>query len=260
MADVLPERSAERLTNGLVQHPGVEIITHDRSEIYAEGARRGAPEAVQVADRWHLLKNMGDLVERVLQRHHRELVCAAAESISLATTDADRQGESSAPPQELSSPDPSSTRTKSRLPRQLGYEQIHALRRAGRSIHAIRKTLHLSRPTVRNYLHAPSYPTRALRRTMVGGTLGLRQSQDRLWPLPETAGRGRAGASVHPPGGAPGGRAGRTGTPWSSLTVPRQYPASSAQTPLLASPPDGFRHRGFVTSYVTEKTKGPESL
>ena len=92
--DVLPERSAESLANWLVQHPGVEIITRDRSEIYAEGARRGAPEAVQVADRWHLLKNMGDLVERVLQRHRKELHQTAAESITLAKTAADREDDS----------------------------------------------------------------------------------------------------------------------------------------------------------------------
>ncbi len=65
VVDVLPERSAESLTNWLVQHPGVEIISRDRLESYAEGARRGAPEAVQVADRWHLLKDLGDRVERV---------------------------------------------------------------------------------------------------------------------------------------------------------------------------------------------------
>jgi len=57
----------------LQAHPGVEIISRDRGGSYAEGARRGAPTAVQVADRWHLLANLRDTVERLLIRKHADL-------------------------------------------------------------------------------------------------------------------------------------------------------------------------------------------
>lgn len=68
--DLLPDRTAETLTAWLLDHPGSEIITRDRSERYAAGAPAGAPAAIQVADRWHLIRNWADVVTRVLKRHH----------------------------------------------------------------------------------------------------------------------------------------------------------------------------------------------
>jgi transposase len=75
--DLLPDRSATTLARWLKQHPGVEIISRDRANEYAEGARCGAPTAIQVADRFHLLKTMRDVLQRLLSRRPARLQEAA---------------------------------------------------------------------------------------------------------------------------------------------------------------------------------------
>ena len=55
----------------------MEIVARDRAGAYAEGAARGAPDAIQVADRWHLLRNSSDALRTVLDQHHRDLRAAA---------------------------------------------------------------------------------------------------------------------------------------------------------------------------------------
>jgi hypothetical protein len=64
VADLLPQRSADQLAEWLKQHPKVEVISRDRFGLYAGGARRGAPHARQVADRFHLLLNLREVVSR----------------------------------------------------------------------------------------------------------------------------------------------------------------------------------------------------
>ena len=67
--DVLQGRDADTLAAWLIAHPGVEVINRDSAGNYVQGARLGAPEAVQIADRWHLLKNASIIVERFLTRY-----------------------------------------------------------------------------------------------------------------------------------------------------------------------------------------------
>lgn len=68
--DLLPNRKSDTVARWLAAHPEVEIISRDRAKAYAEAANSGAPQAVQVADRWHLLKNLGEAIERLLIRQH----------------------------------------------------------------------------------------------------------------------------------------------------------------------------------------------
>jgi transposase len=61
--DLLPDREAATFKKWLLAHPGVQIISRDRGGAFAEGARQGAPQAQQIADRWHLLANLSETIK-----------------------------------------------------------------------------------------------------------------------------------------------------------------------------------------------------
>jgi transposase len=71
--DLLPDRESETLQKGLEAHPTVEVVSRDRWWAYARGTSDGAPQAHQVTDRWHLLRNLRETLERVLLRTARQL-------------------------------------------------------------------------------------------------------------------------------------------------------------------------------------------
>ena len=159
--DLLPDRSAESCAAWLREHLGVEIISRDRGAAYAEGASEGAPEAIQVADRWHLLKNLGEAAERFLTREHIHLR-AAAEAIA---------GEARPPPDsepELAIPTTEPTRAegdrRARRTRRMGrYEQVMGLHGRGAGLREIARTLGMGRETVRKFVRAGAFPERAPR-------------------------------------------------------------------------------------------------
>ena len=71
--DLLPDREAATLSAWLKTHPGVEVVSRDRSPTYAAAITEGAPAAVQVADRFHLLMNVREVLEKVMLRQNRLL-------------------------------------------------------------------------------------------------------------------------------------------------------------------------------------------
>ena len=77
VVDLLPDRSAETLAAWLREHPGTEVVSRDRSGTFADAARRAAPRAIQVADRWHLLENCSRALLEVVQRRRTDVRAAA---------------------------------------------------------------------------------------------------------------------------------------------------------------------------------------
>lgn len=71
--DLLPDRQGETLGKWLVAHPSVELISRDRGGEYAAAGRRGAPQALQTADRFHVLRNLSEALERGLHRYRAQL-------------------------------------------------------------------------------------------------------------------------------------------------------------------------------------------
>lgn len=83
---LLADRKAETLTDWLRQHPGVEILSRDRSKTYKSGMDKGAPAAIQVADRFHLVKNLEETLEKVLSNYGNELKAVEQQQRQISVT------------------------------------------------------------------------------------------------------------------------------------------------------------------------------
>lgn len=148
--DLLPEARADVVAQWLARHPGIEVVSRDRSGVYADGAALGAPQAVQVADRWHLLRNLADVAERVLA------------GISLPPIPVEEPAPA-APASPTPRPKERETRRdverrQRQQQRQALYDEVHEVYKKTKSIRAVAKGLGIDRRTVRRYLNAPECP------------------------------------------------------------------------------------------------------
>ncbi len=171
--DLLPENSAESLDRWLKQHPGVEIISRDRGVEYIKGATNGAPDAIQVADRWHLLTNLRDALERLLESKRACLKAAAEESKQegtereeLSSGHVERLEQSKEPmkaAEEKLDVSPKLTKAEKRkqmrqVRRQERYEAVKELHECGLYIREIARRLKMNWRTVSKYVKADECP------------------------------------------------------------------------------------------------------
>ena len=155
--DLLPDRTAGSLAAWLRGHPEVEVVSRDRSGAYAEGIRLGAPQAQQVADRFHLQKNATDALERYLIRQHavlRQAARAAAHHTPAAAT---------SPTTAVAASPPAAEPTERRARRLARYEAMLALRARGATCRTIALRLGISERTVQRWLRAGHFPERRRR-------------------------------------------------------------------------------------------------
>jgi transposase len=156
---VLPDREAETLAHWLQAHPGVEVITRDRSKAYADGARQGAPTATQVADRFHLLQNLAEALTQVFNLHGTVLKAVNEASSRTPMTRPDGTVVVPVPP--ASPPRNEQVQAAhSRSRRVARHQQIWALRRQGWTGQAIARQLRIAKSTVFRYLRTPTFAER----------------------------------------------------------------------------------------------------
>jgi transposase len=150
-ADLLADREAATLAAWLAGHPGAEVICRDRAGAYADGARAGAPGAVQVADRWHLWHNLAGHAEKEAARHYS----------ALTAPEPGPGGAGAGPepdlPQAAAAAAGQRRETSGLVPRtRERYEAISALRAQGKGTAAIMRETGLSKGTVHRYARAAS--------------------------------------------------------------------------------------------------------
>jgi transposase len=163
VAALLPERSADSTAAWLAAHPTITTVTRDRSGIYADGIRQGAPTAVQVADRWHLVKNLSEALERFLLGQRPVLRAAASaihpEQVTIAHDPSPYGAEPRPPRQEAA--ETRSLQQHARLVET--YGRVQDLRAKGADLADIARMVGISRRTVYRYLHMATPPERKQR-------------------------------------------------------------------------------------------------
>lgn len=160
--DLLPDRTADTFASWLRGHPGVEVIARDRSTEYARGATDGAPTALQVADRWHVLKNHREALERMLSRLHAEL--AHLPELPAVGGSPPAPTPSLLRALRLPSVREQAVRQAARARRVARYHQVQTLHQQGVPLLQIASRLRMSRATVRKFAAAAVFPERAQKR------------------------------------------------------------------------------------------------
>jgi transposase len=163
---LLPDRESDTLAQWLQDHPGVQVIARDRATAYADGARHGAPAATQVADRFHLLRNLAEALEQVFHQRRRVLQAIQGPSTGLPLAGADPPVVIEAPSSSPTAPSaalllPSAGASPRHIHRRQRYEQVCHLAQQGWTFQAIARQVGLHRKTVAQYVRADSFPVRA---------------------------------------------------------------------------------------------------
>jgi Transposase/zinc-finger of transposase IS204/IS1001/IS1096/IS1165 len=149
--DVLDDRQAATLTDWLREHPGVHVVCRDRAGAYSLGAKDGAPDAIQVADRWHLRDNLREYAVKTVADCHR----CVKERYSVLEQAAAEQ----APDPQQAAGQAAAVHAENRMrvvKARQRYDQVQALKAEGKNVTTVTRQLRLAPGTARRYYHADS--------------------------------------------------------------------------------------------------------
>ena len=156
---LLHDREAKTLATWVLGHPGITVIARDRLKAYQDGARAGAPQATQVADRFHLLQNLAEALDQVFSAHGPALKAVSDAQSRLPVTQADGRTALPVPPR-TPTPQAQTWAAQRRARRLATYAQVWTLHQQGWSPRLIAQHLGIGRMTVVRYLQVPTVPER----------------------------------------------------------------------------------------------------
>jgi len=161
VVDLLPDRKAETSAAWMRQYPDLMAVSRDRGGDYAAAAKASAPQATQCADRFHVIKNLGEAVEGLLARHlaaHRTHLTEESRATPLETAQAGQ-------PPKLSPKEAHQSQAK-REERLARYQQVVTLRKQGFSQTAIADQVGIGHATVSRWLESSAFPEQQPRQRM----------------------------------------------------------------------------------------------
>jgi transposase len=153
--DLLPDRSVDTVAAWFVAHPSIELVSRDGSSEYAAAARKGAPQAIQVSDRWHILKNLAKALQVLLTSHftaqRKKKTQEAGKKQEFAFSQ-DRERRLSSQQTHI--------QNRYRQDRLARYEQVIALAKQGMSQEVIARVVGVGHSTVSRWLRVGAFPER----------------------------------------------------------------------------------------------------
>ena len=169
VADVLETRSAKDTANWLERRPEIEIVSRDRCGLYAQGVRQGAPQARQVADRFHLLQNLREVIERQMT-----VVSCFDGRPRLPPAPGDHQAV---------------LRSRSRDARERMFQQAKDLHASGKSFVAIAAEMGVGHQTIAKWVEADCLPHRRRLTLKPSSPLYFQEFLARRWAEGDKVGR-----------------------------------------------------------------------
>ncbi len=165
--DLIPSREAEDVAKWLRQYPQVEVVSRDRSPIYAAAVSSALPHADQIADRFHIVKNIYEVLEKILHRE-RKTIAQVSEEMRRNANRISRENQSPIENERFRETKKARSETEiaaekikqsaARIRRIEKYESVKRLRGEGVSISEISRRLRMHRETVRHFLRCDAYP------------------------------------------------------------------------------------------------------